>query len=244
MQDRYTGDIGDYIKYALLRALSPGLQLGVAWYLYPDEDHNSDGKHVQYLEDPKRWRHLDPELFDGLKRIVASDRSVSSLEASGLIDAVFSAHLLDHGAHHHSVRAKSREDWFSRVQSDLTNCDLVFADPDNGLIDDGPHRRKTRKFGKQMPISEATALANGRTAVIYHHNSRFPGGHELEIDHWSRQLGSGTVAVRANAYSCRTFFIVSPTTAILERAEWFAEKWKNHRVSLHASQPRLKRAES
>lgn len=47
MQDRYTGDSGDYIKYVLLRALSLGLKLGVAWYLYPDEDHNSDGKHVQ-----------------------------------------------------------------------------------------------------------------------------------------------------------------------------------------------------
>ena len=112
MQNRYTGDIGDYIKYALLRALSPGLTLGVAWYHYPDEDHNSDGKHVQYLEDPQRWRYLDPELFDALKGTVAGDRSVSAVEASGLIDAKFSAHPLDHGAHHHSVRAKSREEWF------------------------------------------------------------------------------------------------------------------------------------
>ena len=70
----------------------------------------------------------------------------------------------------------------SRVQLDLTGCNLVFADPDNALIDDGLHRRTTRKFGNQMPISEAKALATGRSAVIYHHNSRFPGGHELEID--------------------------------------------------------------
>lgn len=84
MQDRYTGDIGDYIKYALLRALSPGLKLGVAWYLYPDEGHNSDGKHVQYLHDPQRWRHLDPELFDALRNIVAGNRSVSAVETSGL----------------------------------------------------------------------------------------------------------------------------------------------------------------
>ena len=83
MQDRYTGDIGDYIKYALLRALSPGLKLGIAWYLYPDENHNSDGKHVQYLQDPQRWRHLDPELFDALKQIVESNRSVSAVAAAG-----------------------------------------------------------------------------------------------------------------------------------------------------------------
>ena len=136
MQDRYTGDIGDYIKYALLRALSPSLKLGVAWYLHPDEDHNPDGKYVQYLNDPQRWRHFDPELFDALKRIAASDRSVSAIADSGLIDAKFSAHPLNNGAHHHSVRAKSCKECFSRVQSDLTRCDLVFADPDNGLIDD------------------------------------------------------------------------------------------------------------
>ena len=43
MQNRYTGDIGDFAKYGLLRALCPGHRLGVAWYLYPDESHNEDG---------------------------------------------------------------------------------------------------------------------------------------------------------------------------------------------------------
>ena len=33
MQNRYVGDIGDYVKYGLLRALADGRQLGVAWYL-------------------------------------------------------------------------------------------------------------------------------------------------------------------------------------------------------------------
>ena len=33
MQDRYTGDIGDFAKYGLLRALEAGHRLGVAWYL-------------------------------------------------------------------------------------------------------------------------------------------------------------------------------------------------------------------
>ena len=49
MQDRYAGDVDDYVKLALLRALAPGRKLGVAWYLYPDEDHNADGRHVSYI---------------------------------------------------------------------------------------------------------------------------------------------------------------------------------------------------
>lgn len=43
MQNRYVGDIGDYVKLAILRALLPGRRLGVAWWLYPDERHNRDG---------------------------------------------------------------------------------------------------------------------------------------------------------------------------------------------------------
>ena len=49
MQDRYTGDICDYAKDGLLRALGDGHRLGIAWYLYPNESHNADGKHTAYL---------------------------------------------------------------------------------------------------------------------------------------------------------------------------------------------------
>ena len=47
MQDRYVGDVGDFGKYGLLRALCGGdLTLGVVWYLYPDEEANNDGDDI------------------------------------------------------------------------------------------------------------------------------------------------------------------------------------------------------
>ena len=52
MQDRYVGDMGDYVKLAILRALMPGERLGVAWWRFPDEVHNADGRHVGYLRKP------------------------------------------------------------------------------------------------------------------------------------------------------------------------------------------------
>ena len=53
VQNRYAGDVGDYVKFGLLRALTdaddePALSLGVMWYLTADEDHNQDGKHISY----------------------------------------------------------------------------------------------------------------------------------------------------------------------------------------------------
>ena len=85
MQNRYVGDVGDFVKLALLRMLSPGHQIGVVWYLVADERHNGDGRHITYLKKDE-WRQLDPELFDGLRRIVEnSERSIAALEQSGFL---------------------------------------------------------------------------------------------------------------------------------------------------------------
>jgi hypothetical protein len=92
MQHHYTGDVGDYVKFALLRKLSVGRRLGIAWYLHPDESR--DGGHIHYLNDPDRWRHLDWWLFDALRQIVDRERSIHALEAAGIIKANFSGQML------------------------------------------------------------------------------------------------------------------------------------------------------
>ena len=132
MQNRYTGDIGDFAKYGLLRALGAGKKLGVAWYLYPDESHNADGKHIAYLDTPGKWRHLDPLLFDCLQSIISSKhREVKQIEASVILgDAHYSSVPLAFEGHH-KERATQRGKWFDTVLSDLSGCDVVFADPDN-----------------------------------------------------------------------------------------------------------------
>ena len=50
MQDRYAGDIGDYGKIGLLKALySQGLSIAVNWYLVEvmDSEKNADGTFKQ-----------------------------------------------------------------------------------------------------------------------------------------------------------------------------------------------------
>ncbi len=233
MQNRYAGDIGDFVKLALLRHLSEGRKLGIAWYLYDDENHNADGKHTSYLQAPARWRNLDPELFDALGSVVANGRSVRALEETRTIDGRFSGEVLSTPNMHWASRPAWRTSWFDRVRADLLDADIIFADPDNGLVDDNPRRRSKKAFGKQIPVSEAKVLAESRTTVIYHHNTRRPGGHDAEVDHWIQQLGVGTIAVRANAFSCRTFFVLNPDETIRERAKMFCDRWANHNVRLH-----------
>jgi hypothetical protein len=238
MQDRYTGDIGDYVTYALLRSLGPGGRLGVAWYLHPDETHNGDGRHTRYLDVPSRWRPLDPALFDALANLVRSDRrTVAAIEGCGVLgSARFSGVRLACGAETPAERAAWRAAWFRGVLGDLAGCELVFADPDNGLCEDARFRPERRACWKSLPLSEAHALAEGRSALIYHHNSRYKGGHRAEIAHWLARLGAHTLALYWRGYSNRTFFLVSPTEEWAARAHSFAAAWAPH-VELQGSGP-------
>lgn len=114
MQDRYTGDVGDFGKYGLLRYLSglrntdtePQMQLGVVWYR-PDpatvtNDSPNDGKFIDYLclgarqcskREPcsnheRAYRSCDQELYDRLRGIVGrSARRVSAIRKSQILGA-------------------------------------------------------------------------------------------------------------------------------------------------------------
>jgi len=226
MQNRYTGDIGDFAKYGLLRMLAERHLLGVAWYLFPDESANYDGKYTEYLEQPDKWRHLDPALFEGLRSIVMSDRrSVQQIEAAGLLgNAIFSKTPLAFKGQA-GARAAQRAKWFQNILSELSDCGVVFLDPDNGLCEDRTYVTGDRTYWKRLPLSEAHVLSAGRTGILYHHNTRRPGGHRKEIQHWLRLLGTDTLALYWTVSSKRTFFVVHPTIDIKRRIEKFTRKW-------------------
>lgn len=234
MQDRYAGDIGDFIKLGLLRSLSNGRQLGVAWYRYPDEVHNSDGRHISYLKRGGELASLDPELFAHLESVALGNRKISALMPA-LAGAISSDDSLALASVPAKFRREWRSKWFSKVLTDLEGCDIVFADPDNGLVDDADHRKGALKFGKQIPLAEAIQLAEGRCAVVYHHNTRRAGGHDAEVDYWISQFPMRTLAVRANAYSCRTFFILNPDAEVEDRVKQFCRMWSKLRVFQHIS---------
>jgi hypothetical protein len=211
MQDRYVGDIGDFAKYSLLRALSAGQRLGIAWYLFPDEGHNEDGKHISYLSAPEKWRSKDPGVFDAMKNLVkAKQRSVSAVVSSGALDLVAShSDLLFYSSASFHERQQFRLQWRDTMLAKLNNCDIIFADPDNGLCEDNKFKPYNRLCWKRLAIAEANLLAEGRTAVFYHHNSRRRGGHAMEINYWMGQLRGCSFAVRYRALSARTFFVVN-----------------------------------
>ena len=67
MKNQYFGDLADYRKYGLWRALAgAGLRAGVCWMLTPD-DRSGHGRRAGYLRRPE-WKQCDPPLFEFLRR--------------------------------------------------------------------------------------------------------------------------------------------------------------------------------
>lgn len=167
MKHQYVGDISDYRKYALLRALSAGgaNQIGVCWMLTPD-DAGADGGKLAYLGQPERFRQFDPELFDILAHAAAEPhrRRLQTIEDSGAIPGALYYNETLHDA-------AGRATFMERCTSQFRDADLVFFDPDNGLEVSLPKGRKNSS--KYLYLDEVTAFyAAGKSLLIYQHFPR------------------------------------------------------------------------
>lgn len=140
MKDQYIGDIGDYGKYGLLRHLSEnGADILVNWYL-TENDGSADGKHTAYLDDEKRFRRYDSELFDILKKLVYSgNRSITSFERENCIDDA---------SYYHTVitPGSDRKEWHRNGLLAAAGKSFVFLDPDNGLTEKTKSAKESVKF--------------------------------------------------------------------------------------------------
>ena len=168
MKHQYVGDLNDYRKYALLRALSVGgsVRVGVNWMLTA-ADGSTDGSKLAYLEQPERHRQFDPELFNVLATAsLAPDwRRLETIEASGAIPGAsyFNPELGD--------SSPSREVFMERCALCLAVADLIFFDPDNGLETSLPKGRKGSC--KYLYLDEVKRFyVSGKSLLIYQHFPR------------------------------------------------------------------------
>jgi hypothetical protein len=210
------------MKFGLLRALASTkepLRLGVNWYLTGDENHNADGKHTSYLHHSNihygSLNACDADLMSRLAGVVATTRSVAALETAGVLPVnslTFSAPLSGPMGH------AGRYVWHKRALAALSDADLIFVDPDNGIrtTRSGPNPQKFA-FMEEL----ADYAARGQSLVVYHHADRTSGGIQAQVPRRLDQLAEATGflpigAVVARRGSCR-FFLVVPAPAHRDR---------------------------
>jgi len=169
VKNQYFGDVNDYRKYGLLRALcgDADLSLSVAWMLTPD-DGSTDGGLRTYLRCPNQWRRHDPALYDWLASAMGDGaaRSVDLLEKSALFPrARYNSEIVPDDR-------LARGVWASHLVSSAEGTDLVFLDPDNGL--EIPSKPVGSKDSSKYAFwSEVEALwSAGSSLLIYQHFRR------------------------------------------------------------------------
>ena len=199
------------------------LTVGVVWYLVPDENHNSDGKHIHYLDptayNQERYRDCDLILYDTLREIVRSNRrSVSSIRdcqvlpwSTPFYDAVLTFNRLDgQGLIDWEDRVALRRTWLYDALELTAGCDVVFVDPDNGFeVKVGPHQRRGPKyvfFDELLPY-----LERNQSLVIYHHIGRQGSAWDQiqeRLTQINSKLGREAFAFLYHRGSARAFFVV------------------------------------
>ena len=212
MQDRYTGDLGDFSKLGILRALkTAGLSIGINWYLTPDENHNGDGRHVKYLNQ-EEFRACDEALWLELKNIVESNqRKACYLEKENILQACFYSERLDFTGKTKTERESFRKAWHNKALTALAGNDIICVDPDNGLI--VPSAGGRPKENKYVLYDElADYYAQQSSVIYYQHKARKPDDFYL---HQHKELicseafpGAKGLALKFKTTSQRYYFFI------------------------------------
>lgn len=195
MQDCYAGDIGDYGKFALLRELHrQGLSIGVNWYKTDVQAKGNDGKYCI----PDRFAGYDTDLSSHLKQIFHSNRSIKALEDAQLIDgAVYFSKCVPDG---------DRGAWHEQALRELAGADLVFLDPDNGMI--VPSAGKESKYVLDAEVKDY--LCQGQSVLVYQHRPRIKEA--VFMDRMVKRfagLGVDIQVITFPRYTVRDYFAIS-----------------------------------
>ena len=166
MQDRYAGDIGDYGKFALLRAIQDeGLTVGLNWYL-TEQDERELSLHDGGYPIPENLFEYNRELAEKLTAIFNDEetRSVATLERAALIDsdAYFSE----------PVPVRGRAEWQKRAAAALSSVNVVFLDPDNGFLPPSVKESSCRSVKYAFYEEAAAFVKGGKSVVVYNHRCR------------------------------------------------------------------------
>jgi hypothetical protein len=216
MRDQFAGDITDWLKFSLLRALAANdRSIGIAWY---------------YIEDRPEVTPevLDAEVAEALATL--RERSVSALEQLSIWKngtKFFRKHI---------PHSQYRDRWLEEMRSYLNECEIVLLDPDNGLGNpDALH----------ATLGEVSRMRSPGRTIILIHFPNFAEKHDSQITNHHQAIAAatktksvftiktGVTVQRQNPYGAnlplhrpRWFTVIDGDDVIRNRAKEFVAKLK------------------
>ncbi|WP_085024488.1 hypothetical protein, partial [Anaerovibrio sp. JC8] len=121
---------------------------------------------IKYLV-PPQIRKCDPQLADTLTDIAKSkSRSVGAIQKADLIPGAI--YYDDY------LTLDGRHEWHQKALKRFENVDLVFMDPDNGLLVKSVGKGSVRSI-KYVFYEEVKAfIDSGKSVLVYNHRCRKP----------------------------------------------------------------------
>lgn len=216
MQHKYFGDIGDLGKYGLLKHIaSSGYKLGVNWCLYPPENNN-DGQYINYFTNA-RLKECDIDVFEALQKLMSkwknnpseNERHLKLVKEHNIIGSDFIEYLEEPElTGDKRERLQAYEDWHKTGYEALSNADLIFFDPDNGLeVKSSP--KGSFKGPKYVFIDHLKDyFDNGKSLIIYQHRDRSKKCYEKRLQQLRDNFEADISHIIFTKGSQRAYFFV------------------------------------
>lgn len=180
MQDRYVGDVGDYCKLGLLRALAKPrpslgvrLSLGINWYKTDPNSNKpikqNDGGFIEYLNDQYRdyYKDYDKKLYKMLHGMLTLLLNPKTRKIGLIGKEIINAKFYNEDV----LTKQDREEWHREALKKLRGTDVVFLDPDNGIETEKMRAKSlSKKHVRWREIEEY--YKRGQSVIIYQHKYR------------------------------------------------------------------------
>lgn len=164
------------------------------------------------------YYNSDPELCDFLKKSINEDsRNIAGMRSfERFKDIKFYEDLLDieditgRTPEGRNERVRRRKDWFSSSLMELSDVDIIFCDPDNGIASQKMKLtgKNSVKFVFQYEIERM--IDTGFSLVIYNHRDRSKEEYYLEkiMNAYKDEHVIKTRVIRFNRYSVRDYIFL------------------------------------
>jgi hypothetical protein len=214
MQDKYAGDVGDFGKFILLKAVlkngPPLCRLGVNWYnVNGQNERNNDGRHTHYLTatgtKADAFRSCDPALYDTLRNVVLrGKRSIATLERAGVLprSTLYYNRTTPTGC-------GNRKLWFQSSLESLAGADALFLDPDNGLAPETVESHSSRAIKYTLPEEIRTYFSRFPLLIVYNHRDRSPEAqYRLKFEEMRKTMRGTMRILRFQRVSVRDYLFL------------------------------------
>ena len=208
MQERYLGDVHDYYKFLFLKSLSEKLKkkIGLNWYLVDPEEisvseqKKKDGEKRNYLNKYEIY-NLDLKISNEFKKIV--DKKNRNIE-----NFTNQTHLKSYiNFFNKRIQHSNRKQWFKESIEFFKNNEVIFLDPDNGLL----KSKYNKNPSKYLLLDEIDIYLSKRKIVIFTQFQSYNKTHIIYLKEIKNYLKLNNIEILLpiirNRTAPNTFFI-------------------------------------